>query len=51
MPNALPDGIDAMRRPLELILAACEEQRLLPRPLTVDELFADTVAFLGDAAR
>ena len=51
MPNALPDGIDAMRRPLEMILAACDEQQLLPRRLTVDELFADCVAFLGDAAR
>jgi len=51
VPNALPDGVDAMRRPLEVILEACEEQRLLPRPLTVDELFADCDAFLGDAAR
>lgn len=50
-PNALPDGIDAMRRPLEVILEACAEQRLLPRALTVDDLFADCVAFLGDAAR
>lgn len=51
VPNALPDGVDAMRRPLELILEACDEQQLLPRTLTVDELFADSVAFLGDAAR
>lgn len=51
VPNALPDGIDAMRRPLELILEACREQQLLPRPLTVDDLFADCVGFLGDAAR
>jgi len=51
MPNALPDGIEAMRRPLDAILRACDEQRLLPRPLTVDELFADCLTFLGDAAR
>jgi 4,5-dihydroxyphthalate decarboxylase len=51
VPDALPDGVDAMRRPLELILEACEEQRLLPRSLTIDELFADCIAFLGDAAR
>ena len=51
VPNALPDGIDAMRRPLEVILEACEEQRLLPRLLTVDDLFADGLAFPGDAAR
>jgi 4,5-dihydroxyphthalate decarboxylase len=50
-PNALPDGIEAMRAPLDMILDACIDQRLLPRPLTVDELFADTVALLGDAAR
>jgi 4,5-dihydroxyphthalate decarboxylase len=47
----LPDGIDAMRRPLEMILDACEEQHLLPRALTIDELFADCLPFLGDAAR
>jgi len=51
VPKALPDGIDAMRRPLEMILQACDEQRLLPRTLTVDELFADCVSFLGDEAR
>jgi len=49
--SALPDGIAALRRPLDVILEACDEQRLLPRPLTVDDLFADCVAFLGDAAR
>ncbi|MGE3844323.1 MAG: hypothetical protein AB7I50_22395 [Vicinamibacterales bacterium] len=51
VPNALPDGIDAMRRPLEATLAACAEQRLLPRPLSVDEVFADTVRLLGEAVR
>jgi len=50
MPGALPDGIDALRRPLEMILAACEEQKLLPHALTVDELFADCITFLGEAA-
>ena len=49
--DALPSGIEAMRRPLEMILDACEEQQLLPRTLTVDELFADCLTFLGDAAR
>jgi 4,5-dihydroxyphthalate decarboxylase len=49
--DVLPDGIDAMRRPLEMILDACEEQHLLPRALTIDELFADCLPFLGDAAR
>ena len=48
--GALPDGIDALRRPLEMILAACDEQKLLPRALTVDELFVDCITFLGDEA-
>jgi 4,5-dihydroxyphthalate decarboxylase len=51
MPDALPDGIDAMRRPLQMILDACDEQRLLPHVLDVDELFAESLRFLADAAR
>jgi len=50
LPGALPDGIDSLRRPMEMILAACDEQKLLPRALTVDELFVDCLAFLGDEA-
>jgi len=50
LPNALPDGIDALRRPLEMILAACDKQKLLPRALTVDELFAESITFLGKTA-
>lgn len=46
----LPDGIDALRGPLEMILACCEEQQLLPRKLGVDEIFADCLEFLGDEA-
>ncbi|HEY4318778.1 MAG TPA: hypothetical protein VGN04_14355 [Herbaspirillum sp.] len=49
-PDALPDGIDALRHPLEKILGYCEEQQLLPRKLTVDEIFADCLEFLGDDA-
>jgi 4,5-dihydroxyphthalate decarboxylase len=49
-PNELPDGIDALRHPLEMILGYCEEQKLLPRKLTVDEIFADCLEFLGDEA-
>lgn len=47
----LPDGIDALRGPLTTTLAFCEKQGLLPRPLTVDELLADSQEFLGDEAR
>jgi len=45
--DALPDGIEAMRRPLEATLAACAEQQLLPRPLSVDDLFVHTRTFLS----
>lgn len=44
-------GYDALRGPLEETLAFCEQQGLLPRKLTVDEIFADSMAILGDAAR
>lgn len=47
----LPDGIDALRRPLEMTLAFCEKQLLLPRRITVDDIFADCLEFLGDDAR
>ncbi len=47
----LPDGIGALRGPLATTLAFCERQGLLPRPMTVDELLADSVEFLGDEAR
>jgi 4,5-dihydroxyphthalate decarboxylase len=44
-------GYDALRGPLEETIAFCEQQRLLPRKLTVDEIFADSMSILGDAAR
>jgi 4,5-dihydroxyphthalate decarboxylase len=47
----LPDGIAALRGPLEMTLAFCDEQKLLPRKLDPDEIFADCLAFLGDDAR
>ena len=46
----LPDGVDSLRGPLATTLAYCERQGLMPRPLTVDELLADTLEFLGDEA-
>ena len=46
----LPDGAAALRGPLAATLAYCERQGLLPRPLTVDELLADSLEFLGDDA-
>jgi 4,5-dihydroxyphthalate decarboxylase len=50
-PDKLLFGYDALRGPLEETLAFCERQRLLPRKLTVDEIFADSAAILGDAGR
>jgi 4,5-dihydroxyphthalate decarboxylase len=39
-----PIGVEAHRQPLEMILSYCEQQRLLPRKLDVDGIFADAVA-------
>ncbi|SEA83263.1 substrate-binding domain-containing protein [Paraburkholderia sartisoli] len=50
-PDKLLLGYDALRGPLEETLAFCEQQRLLPCKLTVDEIFADSLGILGDAAR
>jgi 4,5-dihydroxyphthalate decarboxylase len=50
-PEKLLFGYEALRGPLEETLAFCEQQQLLPRKLTVDEIFADSLAILGDAAR
>lgn len=48
--NRLPTGFAALRAPLQLTLDFCARQHLLPRPLTVDELYADSLAILGQAA-
>ncbi|MEM5390040.1 hypothetical protein VSR68_41975 [Paraburkholderia phymatum] len=50
-PDPLLFGIDALRGPLEETLAFCDSQQLLPRKLSVDEIFADCLDVLGDAAR
>jgi 4,5-dihydroxyphthalate decarboxylase len=43
-----PIGVEALRRPLELLLSYCEQQQLLlPGKLDVDGIFADAVALLG----
>jgi 4,5-dihydroxyphthalate decarboxylase len=36
-----PQGVDAMRNSLELIIQYAVQQRLIPRKFTVDELFSD----------
>ncbi len=40
-------GIEQNRKALELIIDLCVEQKLIARPFTVDELFADTRQLLG----
>jgi 4,5-dihydroxyphthalate decarboxylase len=50
-PNKLLFGYDALRGPLAETIAFCEQQQLLPRKLSVDEIFADSLAVLGEAAR
>jgi 4,5-dihydroxyphthalate decarboxylase len=50
-PDPLLFGIDALRGPLEETLAFCDNQHLLPRRLSVDEIFADCLDVLRDAAR
>jgi 4,5-dihydroxyphthalate decarboxylase len=44
-----PFGIEANRPALELIIDYCVQQRMIPRRLTVDELFADTAALIEAA--
>jgi len=43
-------GFDQLRRPLEMVIATCLEQRLLPRPLDVDDVLAPARKLLGDLA-
>lgn len=46
-PDPLPFGVKANRRALEMIIAYCAEQRLIPKSFAVDELFDDTTGALG----
>jgi 4,5-dihydroxyphthalate decarboxylase len=45
--DRLPSGIAGLRDRLGLVLDFCGRQGLLPRPLTLDEIFADAQAFFG----
>jgi 4,5-dihydroxyphthalate decarboxylase len=46
--DRLPSGIAALRERLPLVLSFCERQGLLPRPLTLDEILADSLAFVDE---
>ena len=41
-------GLAAVREPLQIVLDTCDQQLLLPRKMTADELLAPTKALLGD---
>jgi 4,5-dihydroxyphthalate decarboxylase len=45
---AIRFGVEANRRSLELIIGYALRQRLIPRPLSVDELFDETTRVLRD---
>ena len=49
--NRLPTGVEALRGPLALTLEYCQQQNLLPRGLTLDQIFADSAVFLGAAGQ
>jgi 4,5-dihydroxyphthalate decarboxylase len=44
-----PHGVEANRRPLELIVQYSLEQQIVPRAFTVEELFEGVPAPLGPA--
>jgi 4,5-dihydroxyphthalate decarboxylase len=46
-PNPLRLGFEALNEPLLWIIEACLEQRLLPRRLTLDEVFGPAADLLG----
>lgn len=47
VPDLLPFGVEANRRPLELMIDYCAQQALIPRRVAVDELFDDTTRDLN----
>jgi len=47
VPDLLPFGVEANRKPLELMIDYCVQQALIPRRVAVDELFDDTTGDLN----
>ena len=41
-------GFERLRQPIQFTLDTCRRQLLLPRTVSVDEVFADAEAVLGD---
>ena len=46
-PDPYPLGVEANRKSLELVIKYAAQQRLIPRPFAVDELFNDVTRVLG----
>ncbi|MBR0932493.1 hypothetical protein [Bradyrhizobium jicamae] len=46
-PDLLPFGVEANRKPLEFVIDYCVQQDLIPRRISVDELFDDTTRDLN----
>jgi 4,5-dihydroxyphthalate decarboxylase len=42
-----PFGVEANRKPVETIVRYCVEQKILPRPYSVDEIFGEAMGILG----
>ncbi|MBR0897401.1 ABC transporter substrate-binding protein [Bradyrhizobium tropiciagri] len=47
VPDMVPFGVEANRKPLELMIDYCVQQALIPRRVTVDELLDDTTRDLN----
>lgn len=47
VPDLLPFGVEANRKPLERMIDYCVQQALIPRRVAVDELFDDTTRDLN----
>jgi 4,5-dihydroxyphthalate decarboxylase len=45
--NMAPNGVEANRRSLELVIDYAFQQKVIPRKFTLDELFDDTTRALG----
>ena len=46
-PDLTPFGLDANRKSLDMLLEYSFQQRLIPRRMSVEELFDDTTRILG----
>lgn len=46
-PNMTPEGVAANRKSLEMVIDYALQQKVIPRKLSVDELFDDTTRALG----